>query len=329
MRLIVLSCLSSVALAGIEEIQSAFSELGLLRQNKRSKREIGSDSTYWDLLDSSGVDIFAGYGCWCHFGTSYGLGRGSPKDEVDKMCRVLAKAYQCAKIDVIFDGKGGYQKCEPWKHRYNDPKLYRKMDSGKISDEFIQKNCKKFNPKDECAYRTCTLDSKFIATVNDRSTETLSWDSFIDFDEDEREAFYSKKRQHSEAWDRDVECPTVPSTRSGDRSRECCGEYPNRFPFMTAYRKCCGGVPYSETTRSCCGDNKPYQTKTQKCCGTEPYNPLTRKCIDDSVLVNSDSAVAGATMKSFFSAKELRKMEKGRFVGADSGLKSDDYGKEW
>lgn len=329
MRLIVLSCISSVALGGVEELRNAFTELGLLRDNTRTKREIGADSTYWDLIGSSGVDIFAGYGCWCHFGTSYGLGRGAPKDEVDKMCRVLAKAYQCAKIDVIPDGRGGFSKCEPWAHRYNDPKLYRKIDAGDITDELIRERCLKYNPEDECAFRTCTLDSKFIATVNARSAETLSWDSFLDFDEDEREAFYSNKRQHSEAWDRDVECPTVPSVRSGDKTRECCGEYPNRFPFMVAYRKCCGGVPYSETTRACCGDNKPYVRASQECCGTEPFNPDTRTCIDDSVLVNKHSSVVGATMKSLFSAKELRQMDKGRFVGADSGLGSSDYGKEW
>merc|ERR1739848_343216 len=222
---------------------------------------------------------------------------GAPKDEVDKMCRVLAKAYQCAKIDVIPDGRGGFSKCEPWAHRYNDPKLYRKIDAGDITDELIRERCQKSNPEDECAFRTCTLDSKFIATVNARSAETLSWDSFLDFDEDEREAFYSNKRQHSEAWDRDVECPTVPSVRSGEKTRECCG------------------------------DNKPYVRASQECCGTEPFNPDTRTCIDDSVLVNKHSSVVGATMKSLFSAKELRQMDKGRFVGADSGLGSSDYGK--
>ena len=41
---------------------------------------------------------------------------------------------------------------------------------------------------------------------------------------------------------------------NGEKTRECCGNYPNRFEYMTqgGARSCCGDVTYSTSQHDCC-----------------------------------------------------------------------------
>ena len=53
------------------------------------------------------------YGCWCYFsGEMRGKGRGSPVDNIDQICKVLADGYACAKID------SERENCVPWEVDY-------------------------------------------------------------------------------------------------------------------------------------------------------------------------------------------------------------------
>merc|ERR1712117_99516 len=51
-----------------------------------------------------------------------------------------------------------------------------------------------------------------------------------------------------------LETTAVPETTSGIPAQECCGSFPDRFPYRPqgGARACCNGVTYSTATLECC-----------------------------------------------------------------------------
>ena len=56
------------------------------------------------------------FGCWCYFYDDVGRGKGTPVDEVDGFCKVLADGYQCAILDLEAQGTT----CIPWEAVYSE-----------------------------------------------------------------------------------------------------------------------------------------------------------------------------------------------------------------
>ena len=77
-------------------------------------------------------------------------------DRVDAICRELAEGYDCAKIDTFEEGSNS---CAiPWMAEYDS-------NIGGDNLQGIQSGCLEDNPDGGCAYRVCTIEAHFIASM--------------------------------------------------------------------------------------------------------------------------------------------------------------------
>lgn len=179
----------------------------------------------------SAVENFDEYGCWCYFYDNVGRGKGTPVDELDGLCKTLHDGYTCAIIDAELAGE---EECIPWEVAYN-PGL------GAGADRFS--TCTTQNPTaSNCAIRACSVEGIFT----DNIFALLLGGSFADLDE------YS----HAKGFDpsHDAGCPVKPGVKGASGAKECCGAYPNRFPYKTldGDRNCCGSRTYNTQILNCC-----------------------------------------------------------------------------
>jgi hypothetical protein len=177
------------------------------------------------------VESFDEYGCWCYFYDNVGRGKGTPVDELDGMCKTLHDGYTCAIIDAELEGA---DECIPWEVEYNPG-------SGAGNDRFA--TCQAANPGgDNCAVRACSVEGIFTDNV----FALLLGGSQADLE----------NFSHSQGFDpaTDAGCPVKPGVHGSSGAKECCGSYPNRFPFKTldGDRACCASRTYNTQILSCC-----------------------------------------------------------------------------
>ena len=184
------------------------------------------------------------YGCWClpdadH--TIEGNGVGQPIDEVDASCKRQASCYECAKMD--HPGR----ECVADKVQYsyalnvdsNDPEDHWKKSIECLDEPNSGKNGA-WNEKSSCRRSICECDKKLA--------------------EDLREHFHvwtHENHQIQGSFDPVAQCLKTPGNGNGaDGEPECCGEYPNRFPYKTnqGARMCCGDKTYDSSLFECCSD---------------------------------------------------------------------------
>ena len=93
------------------------------------------------------------YGCWCYFYDDVGRGKGTPVDEIDSMCKILANCYECAIRDTENEG----DICVPWDVSFNPG-----INGAGLS---LFEGCKANNPDDNCAQRACTCEGFFVENL--------------------------------------------------------------------------------------------------------------------------------------------------------------------
>lgn len=169
------------------------------------------------------------YGCWCYFDDDHGRGKASPIDVVDEQCKVLHDGYECAMRDAEDEGTT----CVPWEVHY---------ESGLGgSPLLLNEQCAEDNPGNNCAIRACIIEGTFVAAL---------LDIFVSG------GIIEQNHRHKNGFDPAVEC-IVKKNGGGPVNKQCCGEYPDRFPFKTVGgdRKCCGRRTYNSLTLKCCDQN--------------------------------------------------------------------------
>jgi len=178
------------------------------------------------------IPLLDEYGCWCYFYDNVGRGKGSPVDEVDAMCKMLAEGYECAIRDSEEEGLD----CVPWEVNYH---------AGTGSGRDLYNSCKEQNDN-LCSARACAVEGNFVESV----FAVLISGNGIPYDD------YS----HAKGFDpsTDVGCPVKKGTPGAGPDKACCGAYPARFPYKTlgGDRGCCGSRTYSTAILNCCGNNK-------------------------------------------------------------------------
>jgi len=233
------------------------------------------------MLDS--VKTLNQYGCWCFFDDEIvGNGKGTPRDFIDEECRDLHKAYTCAAAEI--------QGCEPWTvemshgtQSFNSPGV-----NGDIKRACEYAN--RFLPMldngvalSACAIAACTAETKFLQNVN---TFLLSgdadYDAYTHSGANKKDGGIGTFNYEKECV---AECLQQGNCIQDKDPRQCCGEYPDRFPF-----KVHAGDAVNE--KACCGpnwvnfnNNNAYvDLNGDPISGSEVYSTATHQCVNDAVV---------------------------------------------
>lgn len=198
-------------------------------------------ATLADGWAASMVNSINGYGCWCYFEHDHGKGKGQPQNEVDAQCKILHDGYTCAQMDGDAEGES----CdEPWMMDYNEPTglgWWSKTGDDAGMKDALRKECNKRNKKGrhaKCMQRACVVEGYFAINLFGLMTNGVKYD---------------KNLLHSRGkFDPKVECPV--KTQQGPLDKECCGDYPVRFPYRHApgRRECCGQHTFNAEFLQCC-----------------------------------------------------------------------------
>jgi len=153
----------------------------------------------------------------------------------DQLCKQLHDGYTCAIIDAEStpdqETNAENKICEPWNIEYKAVSIFSNNP---------KTDCDAANTENECAAHACTIETFFQQQVISNLFADIDIDA-ISFG-------------HSEGFDTRTGCPINQGTKS--ETRECCGDYPSRFPYksLDGNRSCCNGKTYSTVKYECCED---------------------------------------------------------------------------
>jgi len=265
MKLIAVSAMSAVAMANdLESIWKAAlakpSSVEALAINQQMMRSSGDDRNVMDLFTLS--NIFE-YGCWCHFGDSK-LPRGPVMDTVDSYCNRWWNSKDCIRIDgnnaqppTTCDTSMQYvdvlaDLTFPFGPGNDYPSLCTTANTGQHPDAETE----------ACAIANCEVDAYFLRdTFTHMSFNHLNHSLSVSFGFDTdftcrglmvggtTAAPFAGTTAPPE-----TTAPPMAMTTSPIPAWDCCGFYPDRFPFRPqgGDRACCNGVTYSTLTLMCC-----------------------------------------------------------------------------
>ena len=213
--------LASLANAGLEQMNSMLK--GETKEQNLPKEVI--ERAFSGQIGKT-IGTMNEYGCWCYFGGDHGRGKGQPVDAIDEMCKILSDGYECAMRDAEEEGTT----CVPWEVSYQSA-----LGGSGLS---TAEECFNVNAGNNCAARACTIEGSFVANLLDAFTSGSG---------------LSPLNYHSNGFDQPTQCATK-KNGGGPTNKECCGNYPDRFPFKTigGDRKCCGTRTFNSLTLKCC-----------------------------------------------------------------------------
>lgn len=177
-------------------------------------------------------DKFFQYGCWCFpDGEKQVLGGyGEAKDGPDSVCKKYHSCQRCIDSD--------YVDCPVWAPYKYDGKI------DKVTGKKIIR-CK--NKPGTCRRNHCECDKKL---AEDLAEYEMVWNPTLSL--------------QMGGFDRVNECPQHQerAANSGnDNEHECCGNYPERFPYVSKntkgdIRRCCNTKTYDPRTLACCQNDE-------------------------------------------------------------------------
>jgi hypothetical protein len=215
-----------LAFAGVSEMDAMLAELGNSTVGERNMINVNNPihttlSAIWN------------YGCWCYFQDNHGKGSGEAQNYMDEHCRILHHGYTCVMMDAADENDNT---CDPFTHEYNTITII-----GAVPEQ-VQIDCEARNPGDNCAIRSCAVESFFVLNVFNEAFGPNTFDPSLKHD--------------LGTFDNSV-CRGNGGGSGGSSPWSCCGSYPPRFPFRTGNgrRECCAEVTYDTTMFSCCNDD--------------------------------------------------------------------------
>lgn len=235
MKLLITQLVATGVFAGLSDMQtqlnSVINSTDVTGNPTNSPSAVPSpDQRAFQGLFSLWLQTINEYGCWCYFDELHGKGKAEPVNDLDAYCKSLHEGYEC----ILLDAETASQSCTPWTQIYNQPSTVM------VGDDQILANCVLANPTDDCAARSCAVEGKFIKSVS-------GWAFFNDLETNN----YSHAAGN---FDVATECVNKVGVQS---EKECCGDYPNRFPFrtMSGSRECCGSSTFDNAILQCCSDD--------------------------------------------------------------------------
>jgi len=183
-------------------------------------------------LTAQDMGLLSDYGCWCYFEEAHGAGKGQPVDELDGYCKQLHDGYEC----IIADSVDAGIPCVPWEVTYTS--AFGGGIPGGMTQQNIEITCDGVNIPNSCAAWTCKVESWFIQQYFLYSTSG---------------GVINAANRHANGFDVTTGCPTSLGHPS---PKNCCGNYPARYPFKTydGARDCCQSHTFNTNMFVCCSD---------------------------------------------------------------------------
>jgi len=192
------------------------------------------------------------YGCWCYFDDLVGNGKGEPVDLIDAECRNLHRGYECIVADVG-------ESCEPWSVNYFGIEATTfEEDYGSINAACIYANTDLTNFGD-CAAAACSVETSFIQTYTSiTQTYNPQYPVYGHSGVVSGDTSNTAGDIGTGTFNHVRNCVPPPTGLKDESPRECCGTYPERYPYKTYSnaRKCCGGSVYYDETHECCNGDE-------------------------------------------------------------------------
>jgi len=267
MKLIAVSAMSAVAMAN--DLQSMWksalqkpSSVEALELSQSLMRSAGDDRNVMDLFTLS--NIFE-YGCWCHFGDSV-LPKGPVQDTVDGYCNRWWNTKDCIRIDnnnagTVCDLDMQYEDVltglsTPFNPSNDYPALCTSANTGQYATA----------DEEACAIANCENDAYFLRAIfTHMSFNHLNSSLSVSFGFDTAytcRGYLANTGTTAAPFagttaDPGTTAPpatTAAVTTSGIPTQDCCGAFPDRFPYRPqgGARACCNGATYSTATLECC-----------------------------------------------------------------------------
>lgn len=199
-----------------------------VQQSVANRVEVLMKMIMYLQIDPS-FDKFFQYGCYCFpDGTNQVLGGyGEARDGADLICKKYHNCQRCIDKDHV--------DCPEWA-----PYKYK----GRIDKATGKKYLQCLNKPNSCRRNHCECDKRLAEQLAEYE---LAWNP-----------------EYSMAFggfDRAKSCPAVDkrTNTNNDNTHECCGDYPERFPYISesesgALRKCCVDKTYDPRVLACCQD---------------------------------------------------------------------------
>jgi len=129
---------------------------------------------------------------------------------------------------------------EPWTRTYTN------IGGADMDDNIIVQVCNMISNSDFCTEKTCIVETFFVKraaemTLRNADVGGTKWCGGLNSDDSSCDYVHDETAQNagSMPFDREAECPRGPGATS---EKECCGNYPTRFPYKTETRECCDGT---------------------------------------------------------------------------------------
>ena len=173
------------------------------------------------------IDKIKNYGCWCNFDNSLMEGTGEPQNVYDSICRKLQLCLRCAKMDGSNEGYG----CDPKTDTYN-----------LLGNSGFNTDCSANNQNDLCGESLCSCNIVFIQRIF-----AQNWI---------QPSVYTDQYLHSKGFNPALECEAPVNSGPGGKDVQCCGYWPDRFPYAVGeQRDCCDQhALFNPIAEQCCED---------------------------------------------------------------------------
>lgn len=251
--------LSASAILFGSAMADKWAKLGDMWQGLKSSGNVNEDDR--KIIELFTISSVANYGCWCRF-NQYKPHRGTAQDTVDEACKQWYQNYDCLGVDYNTDTP--LFKCN-MDVDYNDVIVSLQDPFDPATD--YDAACQAANPGDACAAESCHVDAVFIRHVflflaDNTLNMTLSgWYGFNGNVCTGRVDSTGTTAAPGAAATTGAPVPatTAPAgtTATPVPGTQCCGDYPNRYPYKTqgGDRQCCVDTTYNINVLECCPNN--------------------------------------------------------------------------
>merc|ERR1712032_38947 len=254
----IMKLVSAVAVLAGSAMADKWAKLGDTWSQLAASDSVAEDDR--KVMELFTISSVANYGCWCRF-NMYKPYKGTAQDVVDEACEQWHKNYDCLHND--YSTNTPFFRCGE-DHDYVDV-ITSIRDPFDVNTDF-ESQCQTANAGDNCAIQACHVDAVFIRhVVNFLSANTLNMtlSGWYGFD---GSACRTASAIVGTTGAPDVATTGAPdvvttdpaaTTATPQPTTDCCGAYPNRYPYKlnNGARACCVDTTYNVNILECCPNN--------------------------------------------------------------------------